>query len=290
MAEVEVIDIFPDFLLWWARAHEKPIDDQIDGWANEYLSCLPELLEKQIGNYAEQNLDWRQVAIERIFPFLDERLSIMQEARKNLMEACSSMYSKAQQVFNFDADIVFIIHVGIGCGAGWATTFRSKPAILFGLENIAECGWSDAGAIRGLVAHELGHIIHYHWRAQNKKLPGEGAWWQLYEEGFAQRCETLINEPNVCHQAAADVNWLEWCQSHKNRLAAEFLEAANHGGTVTSFFGSWFAIEGKSETGYFLGCEMIRELEKEYSLREIALLDDVDTCFRTILERMKKTD
>jgi len=59
------------------------------------------------------------------------------------------------------------------------------------VENIAECGWSDAGAIRGLVAHELGHIIHYHWRAPKKKLPGEGAWWQLYEEGFAQRCETF---------------------------------------------------------------------------------------------------
>jgi hypothetical protein len=169
MAEVEILDIFPDFLRWWAGIHGKPINDQIEGWANEYLSCLPELLEKQISDYAEQNLDW-------IFPFLDIRLITMQEAQKNLMEACPSMYSKAQQVLNFDGDILFVIHVGIGCGAGWATTFRNKPAILFGLENIAECGWSDAGAIHGLVAHELGHIIHYHWRAPKKKVPGKGAW------------------------------------------------------------------------------------------------------------------
>jgi len=209
MAEVEVIDIFLDFLQWWAKAHERPVDEQINGWADEYLSSLPELLKKQTGDYAEQSLDWRKVAAERIFPFLDDRLSAMREAHKYLLEACLSIYSKARQTLNFDVDIVFVIHVGIGCGAGWATNFRGKPAILFGLENIAECGWSDAAAIRGLIAHELGHIIHAHWRTQNKKLPGEGAWWQLYEEGFAQRCETLINEPNVCHQAAADVNWLE---------------------------------------------------------------------------------
>ena len=49
-------------------------------------------------------------------------------------------------------------------------------------------------------------------------------------------------------------------------------------------------MEGKSETGYFLGCEAIKELEKEYGLQEIALLEDVDTHFKSILERMKKTD
>lgn len=68
------------------------------------------------------------------------------------------------------------------------------------------------------------------------------------------------------------------------------MKTVNDGKSVNPFFGSWFAMEGKSETGYFLGCEAIKELEKEYDLQEIALLEDVDTCFKSILERMKKTD
>jgi len=68
------------------------------------------------------------------------------------------------------------------------------------------------------------------------------------------------------------------------------LEAVKHGKPVTSFFGSWFAIEGKSETGYFLGCEAIKELEREFTLQEIALLDDFEARFKSILERMEKTN
>jgi len=99
MAEVEVIDIFPDFLYGGPEPMRNPSDDQIDGWANEYLSCLPELLEKQIAIMPNKTLIGDRLRLKGFFPFLDERLSIMQEARKNLMEACSSMYSKAQQVF-----------------------------------------------------------------------------------------------------------------------------------------------------------------------------------------------
>jgi hypothetical protein len=43
--------------------------------------------------------------------------------------------------------------------------------------------------------------------------------------------------------------------------------------SVKHFFGSWFGIQGKSQTGYFLGHEFIRELEKSYSLKETALLN-----------------
>jgi hypothetical protein len=38
------------------------------------------------------------------------------------------------------------------------------------------------------------------------------------------------------------------------------------------FFGSWFSIRGKKQTGYFLGHEFIRALEKAICLKEVALL------------------
>ncbi|MEW5941913.1 MAG: hypothetical protein AB1750_19795, partial [Chloroflexota bacterium] len=223
----------------------------------------------------------------KVFPFLNERMSAMREARKNLLELGPSIYSRAQQVLGFESDIIFVIHVGIGCGAGWVTPYGGQPAILFGLENIAECGWSDADSIHGLVSHEIGHVVHRHWRSQNNKAIGEGAWWQMYEEGFAQRCESLMSGEDSWHEEANQDDWLEWCQTHRGWLAEEFLKTVEEGKSVNPFFGSWFEIEGKSQTGYFLGYEIVRELENEYNLKEIALLDDIETRCRAILEQMK---
>lgn len=56
--------------------------------------------------------------------------------------------------------------------------------------------------------------------------------------------------------------------------------------SVKEFFGSWFNIQGKSQTGYFLGHEFIRALEDTYSLREIALTKE-DTIKKLGLQYLK---
>jgi hypothetical protein len=285
MSSFKVIDAFPAFQAYWGKARNKPMDAQIELWANEYMSDWPELLEKQIADYSEQNLDWKDIARERIFPDLNDRLPAMRKARKNLLKLCPVVFSRAGQVFGFSTTAYFVIYVGIGCGAGWVTTFRDRYSVLFGLENIAECGWSDPESITGLVSHELGHVVHYNLRLENKKKLGSDAWWQLYTEGFAQHCEALLNASS--HQGNQDSEWLAWCQQNKSRLAAEFIKAVDEGKPVNAFFGSWFEIDGHSETGYFLGHEVIKVLGKKMSFDEIALLDDYDKHAREILEKMK---
>jgi hypothetical protein len=58
------------------------------------------------------------------------------------------------------------------------------------------------------------------------------------------------------------------------------------GEPVSKFFGSWFEMEGHSETGYFLGYKAIESLAAQgYALREIALLDP-DKVVRPILKEM----
>jgi len=285
----DIVDTFPAFLAYWAKVEDKSLDDQVEGWVTDYMSLWPELLTRQIEDYSSQNLDWRQIARERVFPYLAERLPAMQQARQNLLKSAVSVYSRAQRVLSFESKAVFVIYVGIGCGAGWVTSFQGSPAILFGLENIAECGWSSPEAIKGIIAHETGHLVHDHWRAQQGKTAGTGSWWQLYEEGFAQYCESLILDREAPHQAASNHDdWLDWCQSHKNWLAAEFLRLADAGEPASPFFGSWFDICGKSETGYFLGYETLKELVKRLGLREVALLENAEAYLRPILEQMAK--
>jgi hypothetical protein len=286
---LEIIDTFPAFLKYWEKANGQSLGEQIKGWENIYLAPWPELLAKQLDNYAADKLDWHQIAREKVFPYLTKRMPAMREAHKNLLEFSASLYARTQQVFNFNSDIVVVIYVGIGCGAGWATSYNDTPAILFGLENIAECDWSNVSDIQGLFAHEAGHLVHQHWRAQNNKPSSSGPWWQLYEEGFAQRCEDKIGSDYSWHQAGSEMDseWLSWCRNHKNWLAAEFLKTVDENKTIAPFFGSWFNIHGKIETGYFLGHEVIKELEKSFSLKEIALLDDYETLFRQTLQQMK---
>jgi hypothetical protein len=282
------IDTFPAFLDFWADAESQPIEEQVDGWAQRYLSEWPELLRLQMEDYAAQNLDWRQIARQKVFPYLPARLPAMQAAHANLLELLEPIFARARAVLGLTSPTTVVIHAGIGCGAGWVTTFQDSPAILFGLENIAECGWSDPHAIAGLIAHEIGHLVHAEWRGKAGKGTGSGPWWQLYEEGFAQVCEARISGTMSGHQSRPDQpgDWLTWCELHKGWLAAEFLRRLDAGEAVPAFFGSWYELGGHSETGYFLGQAVILEMEKQSSLAEIALLEDIKASVRPALEQM----
>ena len=281
-----VIDTFPAFLEFWPAVRHKPVDAQVDAWASVYMARWPELLVKQKSDYADLGEDWRRIARERVFPHLDQRLPGMSEAHKHLLQVCEPVYGQAMDVLGFDGCVVLIFYVGIGCGAGWVTTYQGMPAILFGLENIAEEGWTQPSVLRGLVAHELGHLAHFHWRDQSGLPKGSGPWWQLYTEGFAQRCEHRIHRYDTWHMAHAVDGWLDWCQAHRGWLASEFLSLVDRGVSVRPFFGSWFELRGWKQTGYYLGHEVIRHLEESLAMEEIALLDDFETTMRHRLEAL----
>ncbi len=288
MSSSEIVDTFPDFLSFWNKAQEKPIEERIEGWASVYMSHWPELLQKQVQNYTEEKLDWRDIARERVFPYLGERLPAMREAHNNLLQLCAPTYLKAKEALGFESDVAFVIYVGIGCGAGWAATFEGTPAVLFGLENIAECGWSDPSSTAALVAHELGHLAHQHWLKQAGLEDDSGPFWQLYSEGFAQRAEHTIMGKDTWHESAGinDPDWLDWCRTHLGWLAAEFLRRADSGESVRPFFGHWFDIQGRRQCGYFLGHELVKQLAEHLTLKEIALLDQIDDRIRSSLEQI----
>lgn len=290
MPTCEILDTFPSFLTFWNGVQHGSIEAQIDAWLNEYMSHWPDLLQKQLDDYASLNEDWRATASERIFPALPGRLTAMQTAHDNLLGLCSNIYERCRQVVHFDEDLVCVIYVGLGCGAGWADKYNGSPAILFGLENIAEEGWQDQDTLEGLMAHELGHLVHFEWRKQANRPDEDSPWWQLYTEGFAQYCEGIILGRPSWHmrQSVPEKHWRKWCQDNLGWLASEFLRRVDQGEDMRPFFGSWFDLRGRKQTGYFLGYELVKTLQEQMSLREIALLIDIESHLRPLLTRMRK--
>ncbi|HEC62998.1 MAG TPA: hypothetical protein ENI38_01210 [Candidatus Acetothermia bacterium] len=269
----EVQDLFPAFCAAWKELTTEDPQAQLDVWARSLGSC-PGLLEKQISCYSDEGLDWREVVREHVLPFLSQRLPAMREARAALHRVIGPVCLRAQQQLGLDFSVLFVIYVGMGCGAGWATQLRGRPACLLGLENIAEREWQEEDSLRGLLAHELGHLLHDQWRRRVGRVGIEGCqdpWWQLYVEGFAQRCEHLIVGQESWHQARGQPGWLQWCRENLAQLAGQFLQRASEG-EVREFFGSWYEIEGWRQTGYFLGHELIRAWETKLPLREIGVL------------------
>ncbi len=146
-----IIDTYPGFLETLSSLPGHTIEEQIDIWARLYLGKWPELLAKQQNDYTEQGVDWRSIAGERVFQFLDSRLPDMQLAHDSLVELVLLIWERTVRSVSPGCSVVFVIYVGIGCGAGWATRYADSPAVLLGLENITECGWADSTALAGLA-------------------------------------------------------------------------------------------------------------------------------------------
>lgn len=123
-------------------------------------------------------------------------------------------------------------------------------------------------------------------------VDGDGEWWQLFTEGFAQRCEHLILEQDTWHEVVNTNNdWISWCYNKQAYLAFEFLRFVAEEKDIRPFFGSWYNIDGYSQCGYFLGYEAVKELEMSgMSIREIAVLENPESYLRKILEKMAKEE
>ncbi len=272
MEKIEILDTWQDFSNYWGQACSKNIDEQITLWRTLYMKKYPELVSKLLQSYEEDRLNWDEIT-KKIFPSLPRCFPLMQRARDNILRLYLAIYSKAAENLKLDFNIIFVIYVGIGCGAGWATKYGGRPAVLLGLENIVEEKWHTQQKLKGLISHEIGHLAHMNWRNEWRifEEAEKDPMFQFYSEGFAQRCEHVILGNETWH-FAQDQKWLSWCKRHKSWLAKKFLKRIKKQASVKDFFGSWFNIQGRKQTGYFLGHEFVRELEKTYSLREIALL------------------
>ncbi len=135
-----IVDTFPAFSAWWEEARHLPLSAQIEAWHDRYMAAYPELRRLQVADYTGQGLDWRQVAREQVFPFLEERRPAMAQAHERILRLAPWVCHLARERVGLDFSCLVVLYVGIGCGAGWATRYQGQPACLMGLEMIAQHG------------------------------------------------------------------------------------------------------------------------------------------------------
>jgi len=284
---VIIMDTYPDFkrIIYDAKALK---NDIVGLWLNKYMRRYDELVNLQLKCHGD--MDTLVNMASKLIKPLFNNLWKLDYAWRNIYKAIPIVLERLVKLQKDFPDVNIVIYVGSGCGAGWATMYNGKYSVLLGLEMIIYHNWTNITDLSGLLAHELCHILHMYLRGlevrEFEKLEDE-PWFLLYSEGFAMKCEHIIT--NRMWRIADKDDWIDYCEKNKNRLAREYLETIEKGYPTLKFYSSWHDINGYTQTGYYLGQELIEYLMKEHglSLEKIARMN-LDNILRNVIEFLRK--
>lgn len=244
----------------------------IEEWRKYADSISPTLYDKCYSDSKEYDFE------KQVLPVINDALYnnfiCIEDAHIALNKNINLVQEKANAIFDLNMKVEILYYLGLCNGAGWASKLDGKDTVLLGAEKIAELGWHEEKVLIDLVCHELAHLIHFELRSNIPSLMDDSIW-QLYTEGFATRYSQRLYKEGFYHQDQDDR--LDFCQSNISDIKCEYLRRLNENENTSDFFGDWNTYRGKSNLGYYLGCEFIRWLQVQYNDREIACMlpDDI---------------
>jgi len=273
---LHIIDTFKDFKSCFEEKLDLSIKEKIDLWERCYISKYPELEKKCKEEYISNGYDWRKIAEEMVFNRTKADFNKMIEAHINILNVIDDINIRINKLIKLNSEINIVLYCGLCNSAGWVNTYNNKRAILFGIDKIAELNWHTIEKIEALAAHELCHVVHFEIRGEDH-LPDNfednnfnRGIWNLYEEGFAQFFQYRLLGKEVDSRGS---EWVERCKANEKQLKKLYLTALfDKEKGIRDFFGDWFEVLGISDTGYYLGTEFIRLLDKQYDIEEIGKL------------------
>lgn len=268
---MQIIDTYPEIIEILNRMSGRFDMALWEQYANGISKELPGLLKK---DYADNNQDDQNRIITVLNAVITERDKLEITHHSFSQAIGNDLDKRIYAVCGADLHVTIMLYLGLCNGAGWATTLDGIPAVLLGIEKIAELNWHGADDMRALIYHELGHIWHEQFGKMHQKTPTMRDKYilQLYQEGIAGYFEQLLyGDLNKYHQ---DKNgWLDWCKENKSELNHEYLRRLAQNESAHVFFGDWQNYQGWGDVGYFIGCEFVKSLASKYSLTELANLD-----------------
>ncbi len=226
-----------------------------------------------IRDYEEEGIDWKQIAIEKVFSLTHNHFHTMEKAHQLLLGLIPNLEDALSTIFSMmDIDLEIILYHGLGNAAGWAEQIDETYYILLGIEKIVELGWDTTSKLQDLIVHECAHIVHEITRGSSltpESLLFADQWiFHLYVEGFATYCEDMMNG-----RMKSSKDWYEKCVASEKELKKLFSQMLfDEDVQIQRFFGDWDKVLNLNEAGYFLGYRVIQEMMKEFSFTEIMRL------------------
>jgi len=263
-----VIDAFKTFYPIYQNIQE-PIK-RFEAW-EVHMNQFPEIKSKCISDYEINLINYKEIALKKVFNHDDVHLHKMEQAYVNLLNLLNNKHIKFNGLIDTDFKFSIVIYHGLGNGAGWASDYQKIPSIYLGIDKIAELSWTDQDTLYGLLMHEFAHLAHASLREvsinQFESFEND-PYFRLYSEGFATFYEDLTNQG---HKSRSP--WFLSCLKKEEEFKKIYLEKIekNDKGWFM-FYGDWHQILNVSDPGYFLGYRMIQSISSRMSLLEIATL------------------
>lgn len=285
---IKLIDTFKAFYPYYIALND-PVK-RYEAW-NLYMDQYPVIKQMCIKDYQQNHIDYKELALKKIFNHDDHYINKIEVSYQNLMDLLVSNPMKFNGLLPIDFHFSIILYFGLGNGAGWATLYQNEPAILLGIDKIAELSWTDKQTLSGLIMHEYAHIAHAYLRKINldefENLE-DNPFFRMYSEGFASFYEDISNQGFKARSP-----WFASCLKKEEELKKIYLEKIeNHVSDWTNFYGDWHQVMDLSDAGYFLGYRMIQSLSNRYSLSEIATfsLGQIKAASMTYLSTLSPKD
>ncbi len=197
---------------------------------------------------------------------------ITEQAVRSVRRVTERLDERIRLAFGKSPDAEVVLMLGLGNGAGWATTLNGKPTVLLGIEKIVELHWCSEDDMNGLVLHELGHVYAAQFGTSLSPSREQRLLAQLFSEGIAMVFEQeLVGNPDYFHQ---NVNgWTTWCHEHLSAIAHCFAaESPSLTRETQRYFGDWVSFEGHPDVGYYLGARFVRFLMEKMTFDEVLRL------------------
>lgn len=245
-------------------------DELIDVWF-QFMGKFESVRDMCIQDYVNDNLNWKQIAKDRVFIYNADYVLKMNETVRLIKEIVLVMKKRLSIFYSIDSiDTHVIVYHGLGNAAGWLSIYEDQPAIFLGVEKIVELGWNSSSKLEDLISHEYGHLLHLALRGTltpyndfKKKMI-----FRLYTEGVATYCESIFNG-----REKSSPEWYELCLKNEVDLKKEFLIRLNSSSKECfDFFGDWNPVFGIYEAGYFLGLQVVKSLMKKMTIKELMVI------------------
>ncbi len=200
---------------------------------------------------------------------------LLEAAHGSFLKATENLDDKIKKCFGRSPDVTVAFYLGLCNGAGWATEYRGKTAILLGIEKILELNWCGVDDMRALIYHELGHAYQKQYGILNRDFEKaeDSFLWQLFTEGIAMCFEqTIVGDPGYWRQ---DKNgWKEWCENRFEQIKKDFSsDLKTMTPSTQRYFGDWVSYNGRGDVGYYLGGRFVRFILSSCDFDEIIGFD-----------------